>query len=316
MINPERLHLNGRAPPVHIEKVIADHKSYAIRDSFRLPPRTRDLEIDYAALSFVAPQKVRFRYKLEGRDESWQDPGARRQAFYSELRPGNYKFRVIAANNEGIWNDAGGTLEFSVAPAWYQTNWFRALCVGGGLFLAWIIYRLRVRSVTKALAARFDERLDERTRMARELHDTFLQTIQGSKLVADDALEHVVDPIRTRHALEQLSEWLGRATQEGRAALHSLRTSTTETNDLSAAFRRVLEDCRRETSMGAAFSITGDSRDMHPVVRDEIYRIGYEAIRNASAHSVGSRIDVALSYADDLSLCVRDNGVGIDPALM
>src|SRR5207245_180403 len=129
-------------------------------------------------------------------------------------------------NNDCAWNYAAASLEFSVAPAWYQTNWFRVLCVVSGVFIVWFIYRLRVLQISRAIGARFDERLAERTRMARDLHDTFLQTIQGSKLVADDALEPSTDPIRMRRAMEQLSVWLANAMQEGRAALNSLRTST------------------------------------------------------------------------------------------
>jgi signal transduction histidine kinase len=163
------------------------------------------------------------------------------------------------------------------------------------------------------MSARFDERLSERTRIARDLHDTFLQTIQGSKLVADSALRQAPDPARMRGALEQLSMWLGRATEEGRAALNSLRTSTIEKNDLAAAFRRAIEECRIENSMEASFSVVGDARDMHPIVRDEVYRVGYEAIRNASVHSQASMLRVTLTYADELSVEVADNGVGMDP---
>jgi signal transduction histidine kinase len=222
---------------------------------------------------------------------------------------------VVACNNDGLWNEAGATWDFTIAPAWFQTIWFSFLCAGLVACVVLLLYLFRIRQVTRTLSVRFDERLSERTRMARELHDTFLQTIQGSKLVADDALENTHDPIRTRRALEQLSRWLDRATQEGRAALHSLRTSTTETNDLAAAFQRALDDCRRETTMTAFFSAAGDAREMHPIVRDEVYRIGYEAIRNACVHSAGSRVDVALSYAADLSLEIRDNGIGIDPTI-
>ncbi len=161
----------------------------------------------------------------------------------------------------------------------------------------------------------FDERLAERTRMARELHDTFLQTIQGSKLVADDALELSTDPIRMRRAMEQLSVWLGRATQEGRAALNSLRTATTQTNDLAEGLRHATEDGLIPSSMTGSFSVVGDGREMHPIVRDEVFRIGYEAIRNACTHSGGSRLEVELRYASDLALRVSDNGTGIDPAI-
>jgi signal transduction histidine kinase len=158
--------------------------------------------------------------------------------------------------------------------------------------------------------------LSERTRIARDLHDTFLQTIQGSKLVADSALRQAPDPARMRGALEQLSVWLGRATEEGRAALNSLRTSTTEKNDLAAAFERAIEECRIGTSIEASFSVVGEVSEMHPIVRDEVYRIGYEATRNACVHSQATRLQVELTYAEDLVLRIRDNGVGIDPAIV
>jgi len=172
-----------------------------------------------------------------------------------------------------------------------------------------------MRQIHKSLSARFDERLAERTRMARELHDTFLQTLQGSKLVAEDALEKSSDPIQMRRALEQLSVWLAQAVQEGRAALNSLRTSTMQKNDLAEAFRRATEECRLLSPIDVSFSVRGGSKEMHPIVRDEIYRVGYEAIRNACVHSRGSRLEVELKYGHDLAVQVRDNGVGIDPAL-
>jgi signal transduction histidine kinase len=315
VIDPDHLNGNALPPPVHIEEVVADRENYSLNRELRLPPLTRDLEIDYTALSFVVPQKVRFRYKLEGRDTAWQEPGTRRQAFYTDLRPGKYRFRVIACNNDGVWNEAGATLDFSVAPSWYQTNWFRGLCFVFAGFIVCAMYRLRVLKISRAIAARFDERLAERTRMARELHDTFLQTIQGSKLVADQALRPSTDLIEMRRAMEQVSAWLGQATQEGRAALNSLRTATTRTNDLAEALRRVTEDGGIPSSMGVTFSVIGDAREMHPIVRDEIYRIGYEAIRNACTHSGASRLQVELRYADDLVLRVLDNGTGIDAAI-
>jgi signal transduction histidine kinase len=206
-------------------------------------------------------------------------------------------------------------LDFSVAPAWYQTNWFLLLCVLTGTLLVWGLYRLRVRQIARILAVRFDERLAERTRMARELHDTFLQTIQGSKLVAEHALKSSDDHVRMVRAMEQLADWLGRATEEGRAALNSLRTSTTQRNDLADALRRATEECGTQSPMEVSFSVVGDAKEMHPVVRDEVYRIAYEAIRNACAHSRARRLDVALTYAQDLSLRVSDDGVGIDPSI-
>jgi signal transduction histidine kinase len=310
-IDPGLLNAGSLPPPVHIEGIIADRRNYAPTSALRLPPRTRDLEIDYTGLSFVAPQKVRFRYRLQGRDIEWQEPGTRRQAFYSDLRPGNYRFRVIACNNDGVWNEEGSALDFSVAPAWYQTNQFLMLCLFLGILIVWVSHQLRTRQVARTIGARFDERLAERTRLAREIHDTLLQTIQGSKMVADDALDEATDFPRMQQAMQRLSVWLAQATEEGRAAVNSLRTSTTQTNDLAESFRRALNDCRIQGLPDVVFVVEGKATDTHPIVRDEIYRIGYEAIRNACQHSGASRLEVRLSYLQDLALSVSDNGKGI-----
>ena len=300
---------------MHIEQAIADRTTYPASGSLRLPPRTRDLEIDYVGLSFVAPQKVRFRYRLDGRDDTWQEPGTRRQAFYSDLRPDTYRFRVIASNNDGLWNDEGATLDVVVAPAWYQTRAFLVLSVVTGVMALWGLYQRRMRQLACRLNARFDERLTERTRVARDIHDTLLQTVQGTKMVADDALTRPDDAARMRRAMEQVFTWLDQASKEGRATVNLLRAPATDHNDLADAFRRAIDDCGGQGSIQASLSVTGGAREFHPVVRDEIYRIGYEAIRNACTHSRGSRLAVEVSYARDLTVRIVDDGVGIEPAV-
>lgn len=300
-------------PPVHIEEIIADRQKHSSQEVLHLPPRTRDLEIDYTALSLVAPQKVRFRYKLEGRDEDWQDAGTRRQAFYSDLGPGKYRFHVIACNNDGVWNNKGATLDFSVFPAVYQTVWFRVACVLTGIFIFWAFYQLRTHQIHAAISTRFEERLAERTRLARELHDTLLQTIQGSKMIVDDLLDPPAVSGRPREVMGRLSSALAQALLELRTSLNSLRNATASGDDLAEAFRRATDDCASRGVTNIAFIVEGTSREMRPIVRDEIYRIGHEAIRNACQHSGAERIEVQLSYGDDLVFSVRDNGRGIDP---
>jgi signal transduction histidine kinase/ligand-binding sensor domain-containing protein len=316
MIDPRRTYVNTAPPPVRIEAIVADGKSYTTAAPARLRPLRRELEIDYTALSFKFPQRVLFRYKLEGHDPDWHDAGNRRQALYNDLGPGDYRFRVVASNDAGVWNEEGALFDFSIEPAWYQTRLF-SLAMGIGLLLAvTAFYRMRVRQIARTMTARFDERLAERTRVARDIHDTLLQTVQGSKLVADHALKNPDDHDHLVRAVEQLSEWLAQANEEGRAALNSLRSGTTERNDLADAFRRALDECRVLASMNVSLSVVGDGRDLHPVVRDEIYRIGYEAIRNACRHSMGRAVDVMIEYARDLTLRIRDDGVGIDPAVL
>jgi signal transduction histidine kinase/ligand-binding sensor domain-containing protein len=315
VVDPERIPRNTLPPPVYIEQVVADRTPYQAQGVLQLPALTRDLQIDYVGLSFVAPQKVRFRYRLDGHDGTWQEPGSRRQAFYNDLAPGTYRFRVIASNNDAVWNEDGASIDIVIAPAWYQTRTFLVLSILVGALAMWVTYRLRMRQVAAALNARFDERLAERTRMARDLHDTLLQTVQGSKMLADTALDHPGDAQALARALGQVSTWLGQVGEQGRATVNALRTSTTETNGLAEAFQRAIEDCRREGTIDASLTTTGEIREMHPVARDEIFRIGYEAIRNAQTHSRGRRLDVDLSYGNDLTLRVADDGVGMEPTM-
>lgn len=312
VVDPARIPRNTLPPPVFIEQVVADRTPYQAAGVLQLPALTRDLQIDYVGLSYVAPQKVRFRYRLEGHDGAWEEPGSRRQAFYNDLAPGTYRFRVIASNNDGVWNEEGASIDIVIAPAWYQTQSFLVLSVLVGLTSIWAAYRLRMRQLARALNTRFDERLAERTRMARDLHDTLLQTVQGSKMLADTALDHPDDAPALARALRQVSTWLGQVGEQGRATVNALRTSTTETNGLAEAFRRAIEDCRREAIVDASLTVTGESREMHPVARDEIFRIGYEAIRNAQTHSRAKRLDVGISYGHDFILRVADDGVGMD----
>jgi signal transduction histidine kinase len=315
MLDPGHLTENMIPPPVHIERVFADHREYPAGASLRFPPRTRDIEIEYTALSLLIPQEVRFRYMLDGRDTQWQEAGTRRQVFYNDLPPGQYRFHVIASNNDSVWNQTGDSFNLNILPAWYQTIWFRILCAGGAIVLLAFAYQLRVRKIAVEMNMRFDERLAERTRLAGDFHDTLIQTIQGSKMIADSALDEDVDPARMRRVLERLAEWLGQAVEEGRSALVTLRTSTTQRNDLSEDLQRAMEECRFQRNIELDVSVDGSGKEMHPIVRDEVYRIGYEAIRNACNHSGATRLSIALSYTSDLVLSVRDNGSGIAPEI-
>jgi len=313
MVDPVSSSGNTLAPPINIEGIIADRQRHSPHDALQLPPHTRDLEIDYTALSFVVPQKVHFRYKLEGRDEDWQEAGMRRQAFYSDLRPGKYRFHVIACNNDGVWNDKGAALDFSVLPAMYQTAWFRVACILTGIFIFWAFYRLRTYQIHAAISTRFEERLAERTRLARELHDTLLQTIQGSKMIVDDLLDPPAVSGRPREVMGRLSGALAQALLELRTSLNSLRNATASGNDLAEAFRRAADDCANRGVTDIAFIVEGTACEMRPIVRDEIYRIGHEGIRNACQHSGADRIEVRLSYGENLVFSVHDDGRGIDP---
>jgi len=311
IVDPSAVSESSLKPPIVLESVTVDDRAIDLTRTQRFVEPSR-LQFDYTSLSLRSPENARFRYQLEGYDKDWIEAGSQRHVTYGTLAPGWYRFRVVGAGSEGVWNEEGASFSFEIKPVFWRTWWFRVTLLGFGLLVGAGLYRLRVSQLTRQFNLGLEARLAERTRVAREIHDTFLQTVQGSKMVADHALKDPADNGRMLRAMEQLSTWLGQATEEGRAALNSLRASTTEKNDLAEAFRRAIEECRIDSPIEISFSVKGDSREMHPLVRDEVYRIGYEAIRNAWVHSGGERLEVTLEYAHDLTLRVSDNGAGID----
>jgi len=328
VVDPPHLALNKLPPPVHIEQIEADHKMYwqnlpgAAASSVRLPALTRDLQIDYTALSLTAPEKTHFKYKLEGQDTEWREVVNDREAQYSNLSPGPYRFRVIASNNSGVWNELGDALEFSVAPAYYQTNWFRALCAAALLILVWAAYQFRVRQLHRQLALTLETRVRERTSIARELHDTLLQSFQGLMLRFEIVSQLLPErPIEAKEKLESAMKQAADAITEGRDAVQGLRASTVQTNDLARAVNTLGEELANDpASHGSpAFRVTveGEPRDLHPILRDEIYRIAAEALRNVFHHAEARQLEVEIRYDNQqFRLRVRDDGKGMDAAAL
>jgi ligand-binding sensor domain-containing protein/signal transduction histidine kinase len=325
VIDPRHLPLNKLAPPVHIEQITADRKTYwqnwsgdASSSHPRLPPLIRDLEIDYTALSFVAPEKIRFRYKLEGRDRDWQDAGNRRQAFYSDLAPGKYRFRVAACNNDGVWNEAGTFLDFSIAPAYYQTTWFRALCVAAFLGLLWALYQYRLHQLQRQFTAGLEARVKERTRIARELHDTLLQSFHGLMFQFQAARNML--PQRPDEAMGVLDGAIGateQAISEGRSAIQQLRSEEPGEGDLSQWLTATGQELARSQSDNGdvpvfRLTVEGERKTLTALPRDEVCRITREILRNAFQHAEASQIEVEIRYDDrELRVRIRDDGKGI-----
>ena len=319
VLDPHQVLSNKLAPPVHIEQVTADGRSYGASSALRLPPRLHDLTIDYSALSLSVPEKTRFRFKLEGQDKDWREVVNARQVQYSNLTPGNYRFRVIASNNSGLWNEQGAALDFSIAPAYWQTNWFRALCVAVFLLLLWALYQLRVRQVAQAFNARLEERVAERTRIARDLHDTLLQSFQGLLLRFQTVRELLrMRPAEAEKILESAIDQTAQAITEGRNAVQGLRASTVERNDLARAIRTLGQEFAaagsRHATVGLQVDVEDTPRTLHAIVRDEIYRIASEALTNAFRHAAAQQIEVELRYDErQFRLRIHDDGKGIDP---
>jgi signal transduction histidine kinase len=324
VIDPRHLPFNKLPPPVHIEQITVDRKTYlqnlsgdASSSPPRLPPLVRDLKIDYTALSLVVPEKVHFRFKLEGQDRDWREVVNDRQVQYSNLGPGDYRFRVTACNNSGVWNEVGTLLDFSIAPAHYQTTWFRLSCAAAFLALLWALYRLRVRQLAYQFNITLEARVNERTRIARDLHDTLLQSFHGLML-RFQTVSNLLPAGKAKQTLDSAIDQAAQAITESRDAIQGLRSSTVETTDLALAVRTLGEEiAAAQTDQNSAIlhvGVEGAPRDLHPILRDEVYRIAGEALRNAFEHAQARKIEVEIRYDErQLRLRVRDDGRGIDP---
>ena len=322
VIDPQHFPFNKLPPPISIEEVTADRKTYDATQGLRLPALVRDVAIDYAALSFVAPEQVKFRYKLEGYDNEWQDAGNRRQAIYTNLPPRAYRFRLMASNNSGVWNEEGAVLDFSIDPAFYQTSWFRIACVVLVIAMFWAAYQLRVRQLAHQFNMTLEARVSERTRIARDLHDTLLQSFQGLLLRFQLVSQlFTVQPVEAKQTLDSAIDQASDAIGEARDAVQGLRSSAFETSDLAEAVTAMAEELTSDTSSPESpaidVEVEGPRRDLNATVRDEAYRIAAEALRNAFRHANAKRITVEIRFDPrQFQLRVSDDGKGIDEQAM
>jgi signal transduction histidine kinase len=319
-VDPMHMVRNELAPPVDVQSLIADGVSYEPASGLKLPVRTRNLQISYTALSLSIPERVKFRYQL-GVDQPWQDVGPRRQAYFTNLAPGHYRFRVIASNNDGVWNETGAAANFDIPPAFIQTKWFLAICVAAGAAALWLLWTLRLRQIQARMHDRLEARLLERERIAQELHDTLLQGLLGASLQLAVANSEMLPGAAGKPLVERVSELLRQMIDEGRDALRCLRTERSDPDedpdDLERAFAQIPEDLAADEKIKYQFIVEGTPRSLRPLIRDEVYRIGREALSNAFRHSHASIIETVLDYGQDhFRIVVRDNGRGIDPEVL
>jgi len=280
----------------------------------RLPPRTRSLSIDYTALSLSIPERVRFRYRLDGVDEDWQDVGTRRQAFYTNLDPGRYRFRVIASNDDGVWNETGAALKFSIEPAFFETAWFRAVCVLLALVALYALHCWRLQLAKARLRDKLQERLAERERIARELHDTLLQSVSGLILRFDADARRLPPNEPVRQSLQKSLERADEVLLEGRSRVLDLRSSgkpdTALVESLGEAGRALAQH------QAARFSLVqeGSPRPLDPLVQEEVSLIAREALLNAFRHAEASVVELRIDHGGKaLQLRIQDDGRGIEP---
>jgi len=322
MIDPSRPPSNALPAVTFIKALTVDQKELPVTQNVKLSPHPRDLQIDYTSPTYLIPQKVKFRYRLDSYDHDWNDVGTRRQAFYKDLPPGRYTFRVIACNSDGVWNDRAAKLDFSITPAYYETNWFRALCGGALLALLGAAYQARVRQLHMQFALTLDARVAERTRIARELHDTLLQSAHGVLLRFETVSQLLLErPADAKQHLDSAIKQTADFITEARDQVQGLRESTEESNDLAADISSLGEALATDSAnrRSPAFHVTveGEGRPLNPILRDEVYKICAEALRNAFRHSGAQQVEAEIRYDhDQFRLRVRDDGKGIDPAIL
>jgi signal transduction histidine kinase len=316
-INPAHIARNPVTPPVMVQDVVIGEQRYSPLPGLQLPQSTSNLRIDYTALSLSVPERVRFRYRLDGVDDDWQDPGARRQAFYTNLDPGQYRFRVMAANEDGVWNPQEAQLAFSIPPTFAETIWFKLVCFIGVAATLALMYRLRLRHVTQQLRTRLEDRADERERIARTLHDTFLQSVQGLMLRVQTLLKRLPPDGDAYQLVEKILNQADQVLAEGRNQVSGLRGVQPHHDDLPHMFSELGQQLREEHAADFALIVTGQQTSLNEEGREHLYHIGREALLNAFRHAGASRIELELGYATDhFTLQVRDDGRGIDEQVL
>lgn len=309
MLDPTALAATPRTPNVTIDEMRADDRPAT---SASLPAGTAKVEIDYTAPELSYPLKTNFRYRLDGWDSDWIYAGARRQVLYTNLPPRAYSFRVAVSGDEGRWSESTATLNFAIAPRFYQTFWFyplSALMIGGLIAGAW---QLRLRQLRR----QFSLVLGERVRLSRELHDTLLQSLVGVALEFDAVSKSLeTSPAAAKARVVKIREHVEEYIREARRSIWSLRSTALETGDLVEALRESAERAASNHGVDLSFDITGTPRRLPPQIEHQVLRIGQEAVLNAVRHAKASHLGVTVDYGEDtLVLKLKDDGVGFDPA--
>jgi signal transduction histidine kinase/ligand-binding sensor domain-containing protein len=310
VVDPTRLVRNELPPPVVIERLDVDRAEVALADNLRLPRGSRAVEFHFTALSFVDPSKVKFRYLLEGFDRDWVEAGARRDAFYTNLPPGSYRFRVLAANNDGVWSAEGATLAFTLPPYFYQTRWFYLLAALLTAAAMWGVYQLRVRQLKREFVAV----LEERGRIARELHDSLAQGFTSISIHLEAVNAKMGAPHdAAREHLNQARLLVRSSLAEARRTVRNLRSEFLEAGDLAAALSQVAGQLTAGTNVSAEVTVTGASRQLPARIESNLLRVGQEALTNAVRHAGARIVRARLEYGDGrVTLRIEDDGQGFD----
>jgi len=316
-IDPKHMRHDGLSLPVAIRGVRASGHAFPPAGTQSLAAGTRDLQVDYTALLLGRPDRVRFRYQLEGFDKGWVNASMRRQAFYTNLDPGRYRFRVAAANESGVWTDSGDVLDITIAPTFLQSQSFKALCGAAVILMFGGAYALRMRYMIARMRARLEERVAERERIARELHDTLLQSVQGLILKFQDVAEDIPGESAVRRKMEDALDRADDLLAESRDRVKQLRISPAAGPDLPPAVGAAGAKLASEYSIPFNLVVEGVQRPVMPIIREEVLRIAHEALSNAYRHARATKVEAEIIYGRaELRVRIRDDGCGIDDTMM
>ncbi len=316
-VDPTPMALSSAPALLHVEAISADGRPINMGESVRIAAPHQRITLGYSGLSLSVPARVRFKFRLDGFDQGWSEPTETREAVYTNLDSGSYRFRVIASNSDGVWNSTESSLQFKIEPVFWQTWWFRlsTLLALAGVALA--LVRLRFLKLTKQLNVRFEERLAERTRIAQELHDTLLQGFLSASMQLHVADDHLAPDSQAKPLVARVLELMSQVIEEGRNAVRGLRSSKLSSPDLEQAFSKIRQEFPVQSQTGFRVIVEGTPRPLRSAIRDEVYLIGHEALSNAFRHAHASHIEVELEFAASyLRVLIRDDGGGIDTQVL
>ena len=317
VVDPARAASSAAPLVARIETMTADGNPLDLDGARRIPPAPRRVTFSYSGVSLDAPDEIRFRYWLDGYDRGWSAPVSAREAVYTNLSPGAYQFRVMASNSEGLWNGAEAAVGFDIEPKVWQTRWFLLTSALAFALTVLALYRMRLHRLTAQLNLRFEERLSERTRIAQELHDTLLQGFLSASMQLHLAVDRMPEGSPERASLGGVIDLITRVIQEGRNAVRGLRSQESSLDDLEQALSGIRDELGIQDQVEVKVVGKGHPQRLNPMIRDEVYRIGREALINAFRHSGATRIEVGVEReAHRLRVLVRDDGRGIDPDVL
>jgi signal transduction histidine kinase/ligand-binding sensor domain-containing protein len=317
MIDLARRPRSMRRPTVFVGGITVGQTKELAAEKLTLPPGTHHLELHLEAVDLASPEKVRMQYRMDDVDPFWLDADSSRTAVYSNLPSGTHTFHIRASSSDGIWDRTGMIYKVTQRPYFYQTIWFLLLTLTLAILLLTGAYHARVRHVLRLAQMRMAERIAERERIARDLHDTLLQGVLSASMQLDVVEDHLAEDSAAKPRIHRVLEMLRQLTEEGRTALRGLRTHDTASGDLAVALLRVHQEVLPDEKVSYRVIAPNVPRALNPQIRDEVYRIGREAVLNAFLHAKASQIEVEIeNAATHLRLVVRDDGVGIDSRVL